>query len=116
MMADGSDRYEGLIINNANFGAPAAGQNGFNWREGINFTTAGSIPGQGGTPMMQSFSNHALVLFNGKLYDPSYGTIWEDLADFETRALAGLFTLAPPGFPGIYVRKEVAGFDDLTFE
>lgn len=116
MMADGSGRYEGLIINNANFGAPAAGQNGFNWREGINFTTAGSIPGQGGTPMMQSFSNHALVLFNGKLYDPSYGTIWEDLADFETRALAGLFTFAPPGFPGIYVRKEVAGFDDLTFE
>jgi hypothetical protein len=27
-----------------------------------------------------------------------------------------LFTFGPPGFPGIYVRKEVAGFDDLTFE
>ncbi len=114
LMLDGSGRQEGLIIKNANFGAPENGPNGYNWKEGFNFSLGGSIAGQGGTPKMQSFQDHALVLFNGKLYDPSYGKIWINLEDFETNALAGFFTEVP-GNNGFFVRKVEVGLPALTF-
>jgi hypothetical protein len=39
-------------------------------------TTPNGLPGQGGmpSPSRKLFTNHAVVIYSGKLYDPSYGT------------------------------------------
>jgi|GEM_PF-3360770 hypothetical protein len=52
-----------------------------------------NVPGQGVTNPASWFDSHNLVLINGKLYDPSYGKIWNNLKDFRTNALQG-FTIS----------------------
>ncbi len=38
---------------------------------------------------LSAFSNHSVIMINGKIYDPSYGKIYIDLNDFEDKAIEG---------------------------
>jgi len=40
-------------------------------------------------PTADIFANHALVDLNGKIYDPSYGRMYDDLPEWEAQAVAG---------------------------
>jgi hypothetical protein len=50
----------------------------------------GSIPGQGGSPLLQMFSNHTIVKYADKYYDPSYGQMFNSAEEWEQKALAGV--------------------------
>lgn len=56
--------------------------------------------GQAKTPVGQNnpspyatFDNHVVVQIGTKLYDPSYGAVYDSLADMQKKAIAGFYTL-----------------------
>jgi len=51
------------------------------------------LPGQGNPNPISNFDNHYLVKIEGKngYYDPSYGTTYESLMDFQKRSIAGFY-------------------------
>jgi hypothetical protein len=57
-----------------------------------------NFPGQGQPTPQSMFNKHNVVLFDGKLYDPSYGRVWANLDDFRKNALAG-FAYDFRGYP-----------------
>lgn len=45
------------------------------------------IPGQGNADPLSQFSDHAVVLIGGMIYDPSYGTVFPNLLSWEDASL-----------------------------
>ena len=50
----------------------------------------GSIDAQGTTDPRVKFTDHALVVYNGDYYDPSYGSSYASLDAWVAGALAGI--------------------------
>jgi hypothetical protein len=62
------------------------------------------IPGQGTANPASIFANHALVRYNGTLYDPSYGVSYANVADME-KNISGYFTYSEQGIsPNKFMR------------
>jgi hypothetical protein len=108
---------ERLIVKNATFGEQqdfsALVEGPYYWKAGVNFAIGTSVLGQGGIPREMTFSDHALVQFGNRLYDPSYGIVWNDLEDFAANGLAGFFVNIPQ--VGTFIRKPRLNFTDVVF-
>ncbi|MCH7729060.1 MAG: hypothetical protein IH991_21645 [Planctomycetes bacterium] len=86
----------GIIVNNATFpGSAAPGT--INVDGGIpvyhenTVNTTGSVPAQNNDTPRQKFKDHAVVIYDGKIYDPSYGRgEYDNLKAWENAALAGV--------------------------
>ena len=63
------------------------------------------------------FKMHAVVVMpDGTIYDPSYGAKFDNLLDWEEKALAGIvyYKIDSNGESHSYVRKRVTG-EELTY-
>ncbi len=56
---------------------------------GVTQTVGQGVPGQNNNNPLSIFKAHCLVFYNNKYYDPSYGVIYNDIADIEARAIDG---------------------------
>ena len=52
-------------------------------------TDKAGIPGQGQADPASIFFNHVVVMYDTKVYDPSYGKTYTTMKDFEDTAVAG---------------------------
>jgi hypothetical protein len=59
------------------------------WIEPTVVNDQDGVPGQNSPDPMSIFGNHKVVQIGDTLYDPSYGTIYSSLQDFENKAIAG---------------------------
>jgi hypothetical protein len=92
--------YSMMIVYDIDFG-PMRFDPPFRYRfTEIDFTPAG-IPGQGmPTPSAKHFSNHAVNVYGGKIYDPSYGKgPYDDLHAWEEDAIEAYGSIACPPPP-----------------
>jgi hypothetical protein len=59
-----------------------------------------------------NFMNHVIVSFNGKIYDPSYGTVFSSLKDWEAGSVAGLYVDRTGSWA---IRRVQPGDDDFVY-
>ena len=64
-------------------------------------TNSAGIAGQANNNPLSFFRHHVVVYYDGTYYDPSYGTTYSSLDDFEDQALVGY-----------YRKEEDAGIDE----
>ncbi len=48
----------------------------------LQFAVYSEIPGQGGAPKEHIWPDHAVIFYENRYYDPSYGLVYDDLQDF----------------------------------
>lgn len=61
------------------------------WKKGAEFTYTAPLAAQGNNNPPGLFPDHAIILVNGQIYDPSYGKTYTNLQDFQDKAVAGFF-------------------------
>lgn len=59
----------------------------------VTYSVKDAIKGQNNKNPLSMFSNHVVVQINGEYYDPSYGVVYKTLADMQTTAIAGFFSI-----------------------
>jgi hypothetical protein len=111
-----------ILIENVTFGDPKVYTNaptGYDYEfNDNNVTMRAGAPGQNNTSPQKIFAMHAVVtLPDGTIFDPSYGTQFDNLLDWEDHALAGLvvyYTDPTTGDVMTFIHKRVAG-EALTY-
>ena len=109
-----------LQIENVSFDGPkefSEAPDGYFYKLFDNCTDAPKgLPGQNKETPRKTFNMHAVVrLANGKIIDPSYGTEFESLLDWEAAALAGTSVERSVGEDTYqYIRKRAEG-DEMTY-
>lgn len=97
------------------------GRNEYNWKTPLEVTDAAGVAGQNSPNPVSTFPNHAVVeidlgAYGGtgtKIYDPSYGKIYDDLAAFHRDAIEGFYTIRQVAAqtytgPAYVIRKKAA--------
>ncbi|MBX3728270.1 MAG: hypothetical protein KF858_03725 [Candidatus Sumerlaeia bacterium] len=71
-----------------------------NWQTVLPFQELPGVPGQGPTPdPWAAFEDHAVVEFAGHIYDPSYGSTFSSLNDWEDSSIDLFFYPGSPPVP-----------------
>lgn len=66
----------------------------YNWQF-AEVNDAAGIAGQGTANPAALFNNHQFIRYNGRFYDPSYGTENASIADVDTNSIDAYFTVGP---------------------
>jgi hypothetical protein len=61
------------------------------WGEGAAVIDQEGVKGQNNANPKAIFSNHQVVLYKGKYYDPSYGKVYNSLQEISEQAIAGFY-------------------------
>ncbi|MBN2272116.1 MAG: hypothetical protein JXN61_15990 [Sedimentisphaerales bacterium] len=92
----------------------------YNWTFQVEAPDRRGIAGQGNSDPISTFSDHAILLYDGQYYDPSYGDTYTGLNDMETKSISGYYmegqVILPP-FAGMLPAMSVgsAAVDQLKF-
>lgn len=81
------------------------------WGTPAEVTDLEGVPGQNTTNPRSIFQNHQLVAVGTKIYDPSYGNVFDSLQEWEDGSVAGLGKLDNPN-ERILIRKHFDGVTD----
>jgi hypothetical protein len=90
----------------------------YNWTVQVEAPDRRGIAGQGNSDPISTFSDHAILLYDGQYYDPSYGDTYTGLNDMETKSIGGYYmegqVILPP-FAGMLPAMRVgsAAVDQL---
>ena len=80
------------------------------WGDIVDVSDADGVPGQNTTNPLSIFSVHALMKINGSYYDPSYGTKFTNLQQWEDQSVAG-FVISDLGGKRFMFRQNPTGTD-----
>jgi hypothetical protein len=100
-----------FIVKNCTFNGPGSQGAPFTHEGNTECVKDDGLPGQGKSDPQFTFNDHALVLYGGLIYDPSYGVgPYADVKAWETAAIAGLGKVPWGGYYTQFTHKGTSLF------